>query len=570
MVAEKGDCLTPYQLERVEIVLAVVRRLKEYLSRGKTYENPLAYYEENLDCLDDLKEAIHQQIRNGRIDDNASKDLKSFRMEIEQNEKSMREKADAVIRANKDRLSDHFSTLRNGHICIPVKKECKHKIKGSVIDQSATGSTLFIEPASVGKYYEALQLLRICEENEERRILYSLSAMTADYAEILEQNIRMIEKLDFIFSKGKLSLEYGGTEPTIHTQRYIRLEDGRHPLMSPSECVPLQFEIGKNFDGVVITGPNTGGKTVAIKTVALNCMMAQCGLHVACKKAEICINSNFLCDIGDGQNLSENLSTFSAHIVNVLEILKYADKDSLIIMDELGSGTDPTEGMGIAIAILEQLQKSGGLFLVTTHYPEVKLYAAEQSRIANAKMTFDKESLKPLYQLVIGEAGESCAFYIAGKMGMPESMLKTAMKAAYNKAELSESLKQAVSKNHLEKRKTPGIQKAKKHQNTRLGQEFQLGDSVLVYPDKKIGIICQTANEKGVLRVQMANKKIWINHKRVKLHVAAEKLYPADYDFSIIFDSVKNRKLRHQIDRGKMIEEHIIMQDEINRKKINK
>ncbi len=563
-MAVKGDCLSISRLEDLEKALVAVMRLKHYLNRSKQWELSLAYYEENLDCLDDLKEAIHQQIRSGRIDDNASKDLKSFRMEIEQNEKSMREKADAVIRANKDRLSDHFSTLRNGHICIPVKKECKHKIKGSVIDQSATGSTLFIEPASVGKYYEALQLLRICEENEERRILYSLSAMTADYAEILEQNIRMIEKLDFIFSKGKLSLEYGGTEPTIHTQRYIRLEDGRHPLMSPSECVPLQFEIGKNFDGVVITGPNTGGKTVAIKTVALNCMMAQCGLHVACKKAEICINSNFLCDIGDGQNLSENLSTFSAHIVNVLEILKYADKDSLIIMDELGSGTDPTEGMGIAIAILEQLQKSGGLFLVTTHYPEVKLYAAEQSRIANAKMTFDKESLKPLYQLVIGEAGESCAFYIAGKMGMPESMLKTAMKAAYNKAELSESLKQVVSKNHLEKRKTPGIQKAKKHQNTRLGQEFQLGDSVLVYPDKKIGIICQTANEKGVLRVQMANKKIWINHKRVKLHVAAEKLYPADYDFSIIFDSVKNRKLRHQIDRGKMIEEHIIMQDEIN------
>ncbi len=563
-MAVKGDCLSISRLEDLEKALVAVMRLKHYLNRAKQWELSLAYYEENLDCLDDLKEAIHQQIRNGRIDDNASKDLKSFRMEIEQNEKSMREKADAVIRANKDRLSDHFSTLRNGHICIPVKKEYKHKIKGSVIDQSATGSTLFIEPASVGKYYDALQLLRICEENEELRILYSLSAMTADYAEILEQNIRMIEKLDFIFSKGKLSLEYGGTEPTIHTQRYIRLEDGRHPLMSPSECVPLQFEIGKNFDGVVITGPNTGGKTVAIKTVALNCIMAQCGLHVACKKAEICINSNFLCDIGDGQNLSENLSTFSAHIVNVLEILKYADKDSLIIMDELGSGTDPTEGMGIAIAILEQLQKSGGLFLVTTHYPEVKLYAAEQSRIANAKMAFDKESLKPLYQLVIGEAGESCAFYIAGKMGMPESMLKTAMKAAYNKAELSESLKQVVSKNHLEKRKTPGIQKAKKQRNTQPGQEFQLGDSVLVYPDKKIGIICQTANEKGVLRVQMANKKIWINHKRVKLHVAAEKLYPADYDFSIIFDSVKNRKLRHQVDRGKMIEEHIIIQDEIN------
>ena len=198
-----------------------------------------------------------------------------------------------------------------------------------MIDKSSTGGTLFIEPGSVGKYYETLQLLRIHEENEEYRILYSLSAMVADYEEILLQNISMIEKLDFIFSKGKLSLEYDGAEPKINTERYIRIEDGRHPLMVPSECVPLQFEIGKSFDGVVITGPNTGGKTVTIKTVALNCMMAQCGLHVACKKAEICMNSNFLCDIGDGQNISENLSTFSAHIVNVLEILKKLTETAL-------------------------------------------------------------------------------------------------------------------------------------------------------------------------------------------------------------------------------------------------
>lgn len=320
--AVKGDCLSISQLEDMEKSLVAVMRLKNYLSRCKQWEISLAYYDENLDCLDNLKESISMQIRNGRIDDNASKDLKSFRDEIERNERCMREKVDAVIRANKESLSDNFSTLRNGHICIPVKKEYKYKIKGNVIDKSSTGGTLFIEPSSVGKYYETLQLLRIHEENEEYRILYSLSAMVADYEEILEQNISMIEKLDFIFSKGKLSLEYDGAEPKINTERYIRIEDGRHPLMAPSECVPLQFEIGKSFDGVVITGPNTGGKTVTIKTVALNCMMAQCGLHVACKKAEICMNSNFLCDIGDGQNISENLSTFSAHIVNVLEILK--------------------------------------------------------------------------------------------------------------------------------------------------------------------------------------------------------------------------------------------------------
>ena len=560
--AAKGDCLSISQLEDMEKSLVAVMRLKNYLSRCKQWEISLAYYDEKLDCLDNLKETISMQIRNGRIDDNASKDLKSLRDDIERHERGMREKVDAVIRANKESLSDHFSTLRNGHICIPVKKEYKYKIKGNVIDKSSTGGTLFIEPSSVGKYYETLQLLRIHEENEEYRILYSLSAMVADYEEILEQNISMIEKLDFIFSKGKLSLEYDGVEPKINTQRYIRIEDGRHPLMAPSECVPLQFEIGKSFDGVVITGPNTGGKTVTIKTVALNCMMAQCGLHVACKKAEICMNSNFLCDIGDGQNISENLSTFSAHIVNVLEILKKVNRDSLVVMDELGSGTDPTEGMGIAIAILEELQKSGGLFLVTTHYPEVKQYADKKARIENARMTFDKESLQPLYQLVIGEAGESCAFYIAGKMGMPEEMLKTAMKAAYGKEEISENLKQVVSKNHLEKRRVSGIQKRKRrNEAAQKALEFQLGDSVLVYPDKKIGIICKTANEKGVLRVQMADKKIWVNRKRMKLHVAAEKLYPDDYDFSIIFDSVKNRKLRHQMDRGKMIEEQITIDE---------
>ncbi len=560
--AAKGDCLSISQLEDMEKSLVAVMRLKKYLSRCKQWEISLAYYDENLDCLDHLKETISMQIRNGRIDDNASKDLKSLRDDIERNEKCMREKVDAVIRANKESLSDHFSTLRNGHICIPVKKEYKYKIKGNVIDKSSTGGTLFIEPSSVGKYYETLQLLRIHEENEEYRILYSLSAMVADYEEILEQNISMIEKLDFIFSKGKLSLEYDGVEPKINTQRYIRIEDGRHPLMAPSECVPLQFQIGKSFDGVVITGPNTGGKTVTIKTVALNCMMAQCGLHVACKKAEICMNSNFLCDIGDGQNISENLSTFSAHIVNVLEILKKVNRDSLVVMDELGSGTDPTEGMGIAIAILEELQKSGGLFLVTTHYPEVKQYADKKARIENARMTFDKESLQPLYQLVIGEAGESCAFYIAGKMGMPEEMLKTAMKAAYGKEEISENLKQVVSKNHLEKRRVSGIQKRKRrNEAAQKTLEFQLGDSVLVYPDKKIGIVCKTANEKGVLRVQMADKKIWVNRKRMKLHVATEKLYPDDYDFSIIFDSVKNRKLRHQMDRGKMIEEQITIDE---------
>lgn len=578
MIAEKGDCLSGMQLEECGQALVAVMRLKNYLCRCKQYDIPLAYYEENLDALEEVKDMLQMQIRSGEVDDGASKLLKTLRSEIEKTKGRMREKADAVMRANKECMSDSFSTVRSGHICIPVKKEYKFKIGGTVIDKSSTGNTLFIEPPAVTKYYEELQSLIIDEENEQRRILYELTVMIAENSEIIRENMRVIEKLDYIFSKGKLSLEYNGTEPRINTERIIVLKDARHPLMDQGTCVPLQFELGKEkngekINGIVITGPNTGGKTVAIKTVALNAMMAQCGLHVACREAEICMNSNFLCDIGDGQDLSENLSTFSAHITNVLDILRKVNCDSLVIMDELGSGTDPTEGMGIAVAILEELRKSGALFLVTTHYPEVKQYAEKENGIINARMTFDRESLRPLYQMIIGEAGESCAFYIASRLGMPDAMLKTAARAAYGqsadkfyeKSGIEGVVKRGEGKLQeegvLQKEIVPKIHKKKKlHRGEETAAKFRLGDSVMVYPDKKIGIVCAPVNEKGVLRVQMPDKKIWINHKRVKLHVAAEELYPEDYDFSILFDTVENRKLRHQMEKRHVEGEQITLE----------
>lgn len=550
VIAQKGGCLSGSELERIKMTLVSVRRMKDYLERGKAYQLSLAYYEENLDALEELEQEISMQIRNGSVEDNATPLLKDLRSAIVRTEDKMREKADALMRSNKECMSDNFSTIRNGHICIPVKKEYKFKISGTVMDKSSTGNTLFIEPVTVAKYYEELQGLRLDEENEERRILYTLSAMTADAANMLTEDIQLLEKLDYIFSKGKLSLDYEGTAPRMNTERQIRLKDGRHPLMEKSVCVPLQFQLGNGVNGIVITGPNTGGKTVAIKTVALNCYMAQCGLHVAAQEADICMNSNFLCDIGDGQNLSENLSTFSAHITNVLDILRKVNSDSLVIMDELGSGTDPAEGMGIAIAILEELSKSGALYLVTTHYPEVKQYAQKKEKMVNARMTFDKESLKPLYQLIIGEAGESCAFHIAKRLGMPAAMLKTAAEAAYGKSDGLEPLFENESEEGLQKEHAPRIQKRKTvHANQDRARQFQRGDSVTIYPEKKLGIVCETANEKGILRVQLPNKKIWINHKRIKLHVAAQELYPEDYDFSIIFDTVENRKLRRQMEK---------------------
>lgn len=548
-VADRGDLLTGEQLEQIAGALVAVKRLKAYLIRFVGKEMSVPYYEENLEPLSELAEAISTQIRGGQVVDHASKLLKSLRLEIEEMERKMREKADSIMRANKACMSDSFSTLRNGHICIPVKKDCKARIAGGIIDKSATGNTLFVEPEAVATIYEQLEYLKIDEDLEVRRILYELAGMVTEQISAFRQNCRTMEKLDFIFSKGKLSLEWDAVEPEIQRERTMRLVDARHPLMEKGKCVPIQFEMKEGIQGVIITGPNTGGKTVAMKTVALNCIMAQCGLHVCCKEASVCMNSNYLCDIGDGQNMSENLSTFSAHITNVLDILGRVNEDSFVVMDELGSGTDPTEGMGIAVAVLKELKKSGALFLVTTHYPEIKQFAAKEKGILNARMTFDRETLKPMYQLILGEAGESCAFYIAERLGMPGYMLKEASAAAYGKEEAE---KQSFDKAKAELAKEyTGRIKYKKEQKT-LQKEairFNRGDSVMVLPDKKIGIVCETADEKGMLRVQMPFGKIYINHKRIKLHVAAEQLYPEDYDFSIIFDTVEDRKLKHQMER---------------------
>lgn len=348
-------------------------------------------------------------------------------------------------------------------------------------------------------------------------------------------------------AKGKLSTEQNAVSPSINTNRYINIVKGRHPLINKDICKPIDFEIGGDVTGIVITGPNTGGKTVALKMVGLFCIMAQCGLHVPCESADICMNGNVLCDIGDGQNISENLSTFSAHIKNVVAILDSVTSESLVLLDELGSGTDPTEGTGIAIAILEQLRNTNCLFVATTHYDKVKSYADAMPNLLNAKMTFNKDTLKPDYRLVIGQAGESCAFYIAEKLGFPKPMLEYA-KAQSGKKTDEEFVDVPLlynPKNHGKKiRKNKAVDKSCEH-----AESFNIGDSVTVYPEKKIGIVFRTADEKGNVGVQISGKKRLVNHKRLKLKVSAAQMYPPDYDFSIIFDTVANRKASKKMNK---------------------
>lgn len=553
--AIRGEMLTAEDIEAIGMFLRAIGRMKSYLALGMERQISLAFYNENLIELPELEEEIERSIRGGRVDDYASGYLKDLRRNLELKQQEIKDRAERLLKTNKAYLADSFVVTRNGRICLPIKKDCRGKVAGSVIDTSASKSTLFIEPAALSNLREGFELLQIEEDSEVRRILYTLCDEIANKADILKENIRTLVTLDFVFAKGKMSFDMNAVEPLINTDRYIRLKNARHPLLPKETCVPLNFSIGNGKRGVIITGPNTGGKTVAIKTVALLSLMACCGLHVPCEEAELTMNSQILCDIGDGQNISDNLSTFSAHITNVLSILRRVNRESLVILDELGSGTDPAEGMGIAIAILEELRKSECLFLVTTHYPEVKEYANHHEEIENARMAFDRESLKPLYRLEIGKAGDSCALYIAKRLGIPNEMLKTAAMAAYGtvSTQLTEELDLNAPAQRLKKEPAPRIEK---HQNLSTlpwnTQKFERGDSVTVLPDEKIGIVVKPADDMGNVLVQIQKEKVMVNQKRLKLKVAATELYPEDYDFSIIFDTVENRKARHQMSKHHM------------------
>lgn len=561
--AVAGELLSAEDMEAIGSYLAAVRRLKDYLTNGQRFQIGLSYYSENLVLLEQLEENIHRCIQNGKVDDYASPYLHTIRKKKLILEEKIKNKAEAVLKANKAIMSDQFVVTRNGHVCLPVKRDYKAKIRGSVMDQSATGTTLFIEPESVAALAAELELLAIEEDTEERTILYTLMNEIATEECIFQENMKLIVKLDFIFAKGKLSANMKAVEPELHMERSMEIQKGRHPQLDEGKCIPLDFAMEEGTKGIIITGPNTGGKTVAIKTVGLFSQMAGAGLHLPCQKARICMFNQVMCDIGDGQNITDNLSTFSAHITNVIHILDQVTEESLVILDELGSGTDPLEGMGIAIAILEKLRQSGCMYLVTTHYPEVKEYAKRYTDIVNARMAFDREQLKPLYQLEIGSAGESCALYIAKKLGLSDDMLRIAAKEAYGSdcaklecelglaGEEAEQGTQLHKENERCKVKIPRlVPDHRKSVQPNQALRFHRGDSVTIYPEKKIGIVVKPANQKGEVLVQIQNEKLYINQKRLKLKVAASELYPEDYDFSIIFDTVENRKARHQMGKG--------------------
>lgn len=541
--ASKGGMLDPKELTEFQHFLSSCRRLKAFLKKAEITGAKIAYYGNSIDSLELLYDEIDRCIHNEQVDSSASNTLRDIRRKIENTNNQIKAKLDSILKGKKEYFYDGFVSNRSGHLTLPVKKEYKNQVSGSVIDISATGATYFIEPSAIAKYREELSVLEISGQREIEKILYTLTSCIDDFKKEIKLNIEAIETLDFIFAKGKLSSAMKAVEAKTNTKGFIKITGGKHPLLKQSECVPLDFELGNGIKGIIITGPNTGGKTVALKTVGLFTMMAQCGLHVPCIEADLCMTGNILCDIGDGQSISENLSTFSSHIKNIIEILNKTNDESLVLLDELGSGTDPAEGMGIAVSILEELKNRGCLFVATTHYPEVKEYAEKTEGLMNARMTFDRETLAPLYQLKIGEAGESCALYIAKRLGFPQNMLKRAYDEAYKKhnlvskadinADFLEDYSYEIKDTQISQNRIVRQTEQKKSIQSH-AEKFSIGDSVIVYPEKKLGIICQTSNAKGELGVMIQKNKKLINHKRIKLKTPASELYPPDYDFSVV------------------------------------
>lgn len=428
---EIGSSLSMSELLKLASFLDNVSRIKTYgkKEREDLPNDSLDAYFEGLTPMTQLANEINRCILSEEeMADDASPKLKSIRRsKLSTNEKIHSQLTSMVNGAYRTFLQDAVITMRDNRYCIPVKAEYKSQVSGMVHDQSSTGSTFFIEPAAVVNLNNQLKELDLQEQEEIEVILGDLSSQAAVHTSELATDQKIMTTLDFIFAKAKLAMEQNATEPIFNTEHYIQIRKGRHPLLDKKKAVPIDVRLGKDFDLLVITGPNTGGKTVSLKTVGLFTLMGQAGLHIpALDRSELSIFSEVYADIGDEQSIEQSLSTFSSHMTRVVHILQHADADSLCLFDELGAGTDPTEGAALAIAILNYLHDRGIRTMATTHYSELKIYALSTNFVENACCEFDVETLRPTYRLLIGIPGKSNAFAISSKLGLSDEIIHAA------------------------------------------------------------------------------------------------------------------------------------------------
>lgn len=429
---ELGAPLSMRELLDISSLLACAGQIKHYF-RKSLNEN-----EETGDCLNERYQLLEplaplmQEIRRciiaeDEMADDASAGLNQVRRKLKSTGDRIHEQLGVLLNSHRSMLQDAIITMRNGRYCLPVKAEYRSSFHGMLHDQSATGATLFIEPNSVVKLNNEIRELERLEQDEIDKVLADLSNQTAEQSFLVEQDHRILTELDFIFAKAMLAKQMKATKPRFPEERFIEIKQGRHPLIAADKVVPIDVHLGRDFSLLIVTGPNTGGKTVSLKTVGLFCLMGQAGLHIpAFDGSSLRIFHEVYADIGDEQSIEQSLSTFSSHMVNTVSILEQADENSLALFDELGAGTDPTEGAALATAILANLHKRHTLTMATTHYSELKLYALQTPDVENACCEFDVSTLRPTYRLLIGVPGKSNAFAISHKLGLFDDIIEDA------------------------------------------------------------------------------------------------------------------------------------------------
>lgn len=566
-----GETLTAAELIAVGDFLNHCRLLKNYLARALTIDHEAPSLGMSVDPLDELRKEIERCFRGERLDDRASQALFQIRSGIEKLASKIKDRLASMMRAHPEWFQESFYGTRGRRYVLPVRRECAKLVRGQTLDISGSGQTVFIEPEAAASLREEMEALMIDEANEELRILSDLSLTAAAAREALVINRESMEKLDYAFACGRLASQMRCGELAIARSFELRLVNARHPLLG-ADAVPMSLTLGGRVRALVITGPNTGGKTVSIKTTGLIAAMALSGLQVPAERASIPLFSGIYCDIGDGQSVSQNLSTFSAHMRRVVRILAAAGPRALVLLDEVGSGTDPQEGMGLAVAILRELGRMKCLLMATSHYAELKRFAAETPGFLNARMTFDRATLAPTYHLELGEAGESCALDIAKGLGMPERLLAAARAAAYpagrDNGQAEETQLEAIIEADAQAPEQtqvamdapePALSEADALEAPRQAEptespaepRFAPGDRVRVPFMNCLATVVLPPNARGEMLLRVRDKNVSIAAKRVEPFLKKDALYPGeDYDLDIVLDTWENRKKRNQIRKG--------------------
>ncbi|EPH95557.1 MutS domain V protein [Enterococcus faecalis 13-SD-W-01] len=532
----KGQILMPSELIDYADFLRSSRLIRRFFEKNQ-FQTPLLYkYTQILPSLDSIEYAIYETIQHQKVADTASRTLKKVRRSIAEKEKEIQEKLRKFLRhpENKTKIQENMVVKKGEHYTVPIKAAYKNQIKGTIIEQSSRGTTVFVEPASAAKLNEEILYLHQEELAEEYQILAELTGRIAEQDTAVKQMIDTITALDLIFARGKYSREIGGHSPNINKEERLVIRNGKHPLLG-SDAKPLNLSMGSTYRGIIITGANAGGKTVVLKTAGLFCLMVMFGLQIPAEPdSDIPVFEQIFADIGDQQSMANSLSTFSGHVHNLAGILNKTKRHTLVLLDEIGSGTEPNEGAALAIAVMEELYQKGALIIATTHYGEIKRFAREHEDFSPAAMRFDKEKLQPLYQLLIGETGESQALWIAQKMNIDNRIIKKSQEYLQHKT-FSTKRKEFAQQAAVQEKEAVKL--------------LHTGDRVLLTDDQSYGILYRDEGKDQVL-VYQNNEMKEVFRKRVQLSVPWEELYPADYDLESLFVSFEERKKARDLKRG--------------------